>query len=133
MIHRVIVHQRGEVNQLQRRGKRDSLLLRLLRSFAGEQQQCRTEHLAAHRQQMRAHLTDQRQIAGDDLGHRVRYTLQLVLDRELNRLEGGSARCCYAHAVSVFGGRRSHFAAALVICFRRLLTSRKSISMAKTR
>src|SRR5213593_3176362 len=120
------------MNQLQSRGESDSLLVRRFRDFTREKEKSGAEHLPPHREQVRAHLTDKREIAGDNLRHRVRHALELVADRKLNRLEGSSTRRCDVHSISVFGGGRPHFEAALAICFRRLLTSRKSISIANT-
>jgi len=139
------VDERREVNELERRGQRHRLILRLSGGLAREQQQRRAEHLAAHRQQVGAHLTNEWKLARHDRPHRLRHAIELVADRKLDRLERRSTRRCDVHFGCVFScGRRfcqcrrglcrgAHFDAALVICFRRLLTSRKSMSMANTR
>src|SRR6185437_9923804 len=145
VIDGVVVHECREMNQLERRRERDGLGLRLLGYFARQQKDRRTKQFPAHRQQVRGDLTDERKIAGNDVRHRVRNLVQLVANWKLNRLEAHSTRRGDVHFIAVFGGGRSccqsargrfsgsHFEAALVICFSRLLTSRKSMSIANTR
>ena len=133
------------MNELERRRQRHRLIFRLACDFAGEQQQRRPEHLPAHRQQMRADLTNQRQVAGGDAGHGVGNFVELGAHWLLNRLQRRRALSRDVHSVMSFGnvrrGRerrvglaaRAHFEAALAICLSRLLTSRKSMSIANTR
>ena len=133
VIDGVVVDERREVNQLQGRGEGDGLVFGLFSNLAREQEKSRAEQLAAHGEQVRAHLADERHIAGNDALHRLRYIVELIADRKLNRLECDSTRRRHVHSAWVLGCGRSHFVAALVICLRRLLTSRKSMSIANTR
>jgi len=133
MIDRIIVHECREVDQLESGRECDRLLFRSSFHFARQQQQRRPEQLAAHRKQVRADLAYEGELARDDRSHRARHIIELVADGELNRLERRRWSQCDVHASVVVGSGRYHFEAALVICLRRLLTSRKSMSIANTR
>jgi len=80
-----------------------------------------------------ADLPDEGELARHDRPHRARDIVELVADGELDRLEGRRRRQGNVHVSVVVGSGRDHFEAALVICLRRFLTSRKSMSIAKTR
>src|SRR5882762_630568 len=141
VIDGVVVDERGEMNQLQSRGEHHRLILSRfplpaslpLLDLTRQQQQRRTEQFAAHGKQMRANLSDQWEIAVDNARHRSRHVVELATYGKLNRLERDPTRHRHLDSPCVRGCGRAHFVAALVICLRRLLTSRKSMSIANTR
>ena len=102
MVYGIIVHERREMDQLESGCERYSLVFRLFLHLARQEQQRRTKQLAAHREEVRAHLPDERQIACNDGRHCPRHVFQLVTDWELDRLERCSRRHCDVHALVVF-------------------------------
>jgi hypothetical protein len=69
MIDGVIVHQRGEMHELHDRRERVDPWFGRIDDAAGEQCQRGPKHLAAHLEQVTAHLADQRQLVRHDALH----------------------------------------------------------------
>ena len=66
MVHRVVVHQGGEVNQLHYRGQRRCPRIAPAGGFLGQEQERGPEHLALHLEQMRVDLGDQTEVGLHD-------------------------------------------------------------------
>jgi hypothetical protein len=134
VIYRVVVYERCQMNQLERRGDSHRAFLTLARDLAREQEQSGSKHFSAHREQVSADLTHERKIARYDLDHRLGNLVETVANRCLNCLKAYAAPAGNAkdwRPAFTFHG--SHLDAALAIVLSLSPTSRKSMSIANTR
>ena len=98
MVHRVVVHQGGEVDQLDHRRERHGARVGAAGGLVGQQQQRGPEHLALHLEQVRVHLGDQAEVRLDDAAQLLPHPLQPRRARPLEvgerdrRGSGGHAR-----------------------------------------
>src|SRR5688572_10969893 len=87
MVYGVVVDERREMNELDSRCKRHGLRPCLPRDAGAMQHERGTEHLSAHRHQMRPHLSHKRSVVPDRGGHLLRHCLEQVLQWRLDSLE----------------------------------------------
>ena len=76
MVHRVVVHQRGQVDQLDHRRQGDGARVAAAGGLVGQQQQGGPEHLALHLEQVRVDLGDQPEVGLDDPAELLLYPLE---------------------------------------------------------
>ena len=100
VVHRVVVHQGGEVDQLHDRGERGGPRIGRAGRLVRQQQQRGPEHLALHLQEVRVHLGDQAEIRLDDAAELGPDLVQPGADRRLDVRERGGNRL--GHGVPPF-------------------------------
>ncbi len=125
VIHRVVVHERGEMHELDDGGERRRARLRTLLHFAREEHERGAEHLPLHEQQVAVDLVDERQVGGDDPHELVADATQPVAHERLDVAQRRRPGAAGAHG-------RAHRTRRSTVA-RRLLTSRNSMSTANTR
>lgn len=76
MIHRVVMDQRGQVDQLGNRRQRDGPRILAPRSLFGEQQEGGPEHLSLHLEKMGIDLRDKAEVGLDDASKLLLHALQ---------------------------------------------------------
>ena len=84
MIDGIVVDERREVHQLDRRRQRDRPRLRTIDGGTAQQREGRTKHLAAHLEQMRAHGANHRKVVVDDALHLGDDFLESIVNGSLN-------------------------------------------------
>ncbi len=83
MVHRVVVHQRGDVDQLDHRGQRHRPVLVPPGGLVGQQHQRRAEELPAGLQEVGVHLRDEPEVGLDDAPDLVRHPGEALGNRRL--------------------------------------------------
>ena len=126
VIDGVVVHERGEMHQLDDSGQCDSARLRPPVDGARQERERRTEHLATHLQQMPAHFANQRQVVGGDVVHLADNVLEALLDRGLYVAQRPSDRGPHSREGAAHRAARS---SSLI----RSAMSRNSMSRTNTR
>src|SRR5260221_4046180 len=113
VVNGVVVHERGEMHELEDGGERDDALVRRFGGLTCKERQRGTEHLAAHLEEVTAHLLDHREIGRDDPPHLVHDVVETfahgrldVAQRDRARRAGGSYRTAHDAAPST-AARRS--------------------------
>ena len=76
VVHRVVVHQGGHVDQLDHGRQRDRPRIARARRLVGQEQQRGPEHLPLHLEQVRVDLGDEPEVGLDDPAQFLRHPLQ---------------------------------------------------------
>ena len=83
MVHRIVVHQRGDVDQLDHRREGDNARIARPRGLVRQEQQGGPEHLSLHLEKMRVHLGDQAKVRLDDAAELLLHLVQPLPERLL--------------------------------------------------
>ncbi len=83
MVHRVVVHQRGQVDQLDHRGEGRGPRVGVAGGLVGQQQERGPEQLALHLEEVRVDLGDQPEVGLDDAAELVLHPLEPGAQRPL--------------------------------------------------
>ena len=96
VVHRIVVHERGEVDQLHHRRERDGPGLAPAGSLMAEQQQRRAKQLPLHAQEVLVDLGDDGKVGGDDSAQLGDHALELLRHGPLD-VPQGNGRDLLAH------------------------------------
>jgi len=100
VVDRVVVHQRGQVDQLDRGGQRHRAGVPPAGRLVAEQQDRGPEELALGAQQVGADLGDAREVGGDDAVQLVGHARQLGLDGALDVAQRGGGGGAHARSAT---------------------------------
>ena len=84
MVYRIVVHQGGQMNQLDYRRQRNRTGVRLASDLVGKERQRGPEELSAQHRQVGVHLFDLVEVRNDDATEFVDHPFQATRDRSLD-------------------------------------------------